>query len=78
MSTNMELITSVTVGSGGAASVTLPATGTIPATYTDLKVVYSVRSTSSTSNVIDISFNGNTSLVNPNFFLNFFFGTFPI
>lgn len=58
---NMELITSVTVGSGGAASVTLPATGTIPQTYTDLKVVYSVRSTSSTSNVIDISFNGNTS-----------------
>ncbi len=57
----MELITSVTVGSGGAASVTLPATGTIPQTYTDLKVVYSVRSTSSTSNVIDISFNGNTS-----------------
>jgi len=29
---NMELITSVTVGSGGAASVTLPATGTIPQT----------------------------------------------
>ena len=61
MSTNMELITSVTVGSGGAASVTLPATGTIPQTYTDLKIIYSARSTSSTSNVIDISFNGNTS-----------------
>ena len=43
MSTNMELITSVTVGSGGAASVTLPATGTIPATYTDLRLVVSAR-----------------------------------
>jgi hypothetical protein len=41
---NMELITSVTVGAGGAASVTLPATGTIPATYTDLKVVAYSRS----------------------------------
>jgi hypothetical protein len=40
---NMELITSVTVGSGGAASVTLPATGTIPQTYTDLKLVFSAR-----------------------------------
>ena len=40
---NMELITSVTVGSGGAASVTLPATGTIPATYTDLRLVVSAR-----------------------------------
>jgi hypothetical protein len=40
---NMELITSVTVGSGGAASVTLPATGTIPATHTDLQVLMSVR-----------------------------------
>lgn len=43
MSTNMTLITSVTVGSGGAASVTLPATGTIPQTYTDLMLVMSVR-----------------------------------
>jgi hypothetical protein len=41
---NMELITSVTVGSGGAASVTLPATGTIPQTYTDLYLVMSARS----------------------------------
>ena len=40
---NMELITSVTVGAGGAASVTLPATGTIPQTYTDLKIVMSAR-----------------------------------
>jgi len=59
---NMELITSVTVGSGGAASVTLPATGTIPQTYTDLKLVYSARATvAGTQEFINISFNGNTS-----------------
>jgi hypothetical protein len=58
----MELITSVTVGSGGAASVTLPGTGTIPATYTDLKMVYSARATvAGTQEFIKISFNGNTS-----------------
>lgn len=61
MSTNMTLITSVTVGSGGAASVTLPATGTIPATYTDLKILVSARTTDTNSKVMDISFNGNTS-----------------
>ena len=62
MSTNMTLITSVTVGSGGAASVTLPATGTIPQTYTDLKMVYSVRATTAgTQNFIKVSFNGSTS-----------------
>ena len=43
----MKLITSVTVGAGGVASVTLPATGTIPATYTDLKVLISARSNES-------------------------------
>ena len=62
MSTNMELITSVTVGSGGAASVTLPATGTIPATYTDLKVVYSARSTQASIAVgAAFTFNASTS-----------------
>jgi hypothetical protein len=56
---NMELITSVTVGSGGAASVTLPATGTIPQTYTDLKLVMSVRdSGSGTEQNMKVSFNG--------------------
>ena len=61
---NMELITSVTVGSGGAASVTLPATGTIPQTYTDLKVVVSSRSARGGGQVSDgvaIQFNGSTS-----------------
>ena len=59
MSTNMTLITSVTVGSGGAASVTLPATGTIPQTYTDLKVVISSRNTD-IYNEIHFRFNGDT------------------
>jgi hypothetical protein len=59
---NMELITSVTVGAGGAASVTLPATGTIPATYTDLKVVYSARSTQASIAVGALfTFNASTS-----------------
>jgi hypothetical protein len=59
---NMELITSVTVGSGGAASVTLPATGTIPQTYIDLKVMVSARTTrSSVGSYFYISFNGSSS-----------------
>ena len=62
MSTNMTLITSVTVGSGGAASVTLPATGTIPQTYTDLKVLATARSTRSGSvDDLVIRFNGSSS-----------------
>jgi hypothetical protein len=57
----MELITSVTVGSGGAASVTLPATGTIPATYTDLKIVASIRATSGGTINGQLRFNSSTS-----------------
>ncbi len=63
MSTNMELITSVTVGSGGAASVTLPATGTIPQTYTDLKIVMSARSTRTGTDISSsayVTFNGDS------------------
>lgn len=63
MSTNMTLITSVTVGSGGAASVTLPATGTIPATYTDLKIVMSARSTRTGTDISSsayVTFNGDS------------------
>jgi len=62
---NMELITSVTVGSGGVASVTLPATGTIPATYTDLKILISARSDEAAgtaqSTVFVMSINGVTT-----------------
>jgi hypothetical protein len=61
MSTNMTLITSVTVGSGGAASVTLPATGTIPATYTDLKVVASIRTEGTGSPYLYLRFNGSST-----------------
>jgi len=60
---NMTLITSVTVGSGGAASVTLPATGTIPQTYTDLKIVISARSSYVTDPDVNIyaKFNGSST-----------------
>ena len=62
MSTNMELITSVTVGSGGAASVTLPATGSIAATYTDLKISISARSSNASDNdAINLYFNADTT-----------------
>jgi hypothetical protein len=44
----MELIQTVTVGSGGAASITF---SSIPATYDDLQVVFSLRN-SGTSNVV--------------------------
>ena len=57
---NMELITSVTVGAGGAATVRLPGTGSIPATYTDLKIVFSARSANSspTGDIMYMTFNG--------------------
>jgi hypothetical protein len=59
---NMELITSVTVGSGGAASVTLPASGTIPQTYTDLKILISARDNSAQiGNNILMQINGGTT-----------------
>jgi hypothetical protein len=67
---NMELITSVTVGSGGAASVTLPATGTIPDTYTDLKVVMTRRITDSADQASYLSFNGSTSDFSGGVYLN--------
>jgi hypothetical protein len=62
MSTNMELITSVTVGSGGASSITLPATGTIPQTYTDLQLVFSLRNAGAgNQEFVKVNFNGSTS-----------------
>jgi hypothetical protein len=47
MANTYTLIQSVTVGSGGAATVSF---SSIPQTYTDLVIVGSVRSTSTTSN----------------------------
>jgi hypothetical protein len=55
----MQLIAKQTVGSGGAASVSF---SNIPQTYTDLKVVYSARTTrSSVGSYCYISFNGSAS-----------------
>jgi len=60
MANTFELISSVTVGSGGAASITL---SSIPATFTDLCVKLSVRdsSTGGYANDILIAINGSSS-----------------
>jgi hypothetical protein len=52
-------IQTVTVGSGGASSISF---SSIPQTYTDLKIVYSLRCTTANVNS-NISFNGSTSNV---------------
>lgn len=63
MANTYTLIQSVTVGSGGAATISF---GSIPQTYTDLAILGSVRSTSTTSNtgeydVMAYRFNATTS-----------------
>jgi hypothetical protein len=59
MATTYQLISSVTVGSGGAASMSFTS---IPATYTDLVVLWSARSNDPQPGVNSlISFNGSTS-----------------
>lgn len=59
----MQLIQTVTVGSGGAASITFGSGGTIPQTYTDLVIVYSARSNRTSANVdtVRARFNGVTT-----------------
>jgi hypothetical protein len=59
MANTFELIASSTVGSGGAANITF---SSIPQTYTDLLVKYSVRfdNASPFANTV-LRFNGNTS-----------------
>lgn len=57
MPSNYTKIASVTVGSGGAASIAFTS---IPATYTDLVVKISGRNTSS-GDWFNLSFNGSTS-----------------
>lgn len=55
----MNLIEHIEVGSGGAASLTF---SSIPATYTDLKIVLSARTTyASTADFLNIYPNGSTS-----------------
>ncbi len=55
-----RLIETVTVGSGGAASIAFTS---IPATYTDLKVVLSTRDNyaTATDNYLNINFNSDTA-----------------
>lgn len=57
---NMELIQSVTVGAGGASTISFTS---IPQTYTDLILKISSRDDRSgvTANAINLSFNGSTS-----------------
>jgi hypothetical protein len=59
MPNTFTLIASNTVGAGGTSAITF---SSIPSTYTDLKVVYSLRSTNSDVNeIIKLTFNGTTS-----------------
>ena len=54
----MELIQTVTVGSGGASSITF---SSIPATYDDLQVVFSLRNTGTSNVVTRLQFNADTA-----------------
>jgi hypothetical protein len=59
MPNTMTLISSTTVGAGGAANVTF---SSIPSTYTDLQLLFSARDTGGgTLTNIFTTFNGNTS-----------------
>jgi hypothetical protein len=59
MAKAFKALSTVTVGSGGAASIGFTS---IPATYTDLVVVFSTRGGATGFPRLDISFNGSTSL----------------
>lgn len=59
MASSMTKISSVTVGAGGASTVSftgIPQTG-----YTDLVIKGTARGTSSTTSILNVSFNGSTS-----------------
>lgn len=67
MGVTHKLINKVTVGSGGASTVTF---NSIPQTYTDLRLIISSRNTG-TSNGISILFNGvNTNQSNKRIYAN--------
>ena len=55
---NMVAIQTVTVGAGGASSIEFTS---IPQTYTDLKVVFSVRDATNNNGVVKITFNGSAT-----------------
>jgi hypothetical protein len=58
MANTMELISSTTVGAGGATSISLTS---IPSTFTDLCFVYSVRTTANGMRGLFLTFNSNSS-----------------
>jgi hypothetical protein len=58
MANTFKKISTVTVGSGGAASIDFTS---IPQTYTDLKIVVSARSTGSSGANISMRFNSNST-----------------
>ena len=58
MANTFEAIATVTVGSGGAASIDF---SSIPATYTDLQLLISIREETSSSAVAFIKFNNTTA-----------------
>lgn len=64
----MDLIQTVTVGAGGAASIEFGTGGTIPQTYTDLLIVTSLRNASNED--VGIKLNGSTA----NFTNRYLFG----
>ena len=58
MPTTYKLISKVTVGSGGAATIEFTS---IPQTYTDLLIKYSLRQSGSSADIqLQVRFNGNT------------------
>jgi hypothetical protein len=61
MATAYTLISSVTVGSGGAANITF---SNIPGTYTDLLLFHSMRTTTGTYNSEDMAIDINNSDAN--------------
>jgi hypothetical protein len=60
MANTYEAIATVTVGSGGAATIEFTS---IPATYTDLLMFTTLRLSSSGIEAVDMKFNNNTSAV---------------
>lgn len=70
MAFTYELIATSTVGAGGASSITF---SSIPATYTDLVIKYSMRS-SRAANVDNVQLNINGQGVNTNISCRYFLG----